>query len=425
MSLGRVAMVSPFPPKQTGIADHSAALALALCKRMDLTLFDFGEDATISADLRVRGMSSVGALVKALSGFDCVIYHLGNQPHFHRDVALAMMEHPGLAVLHDTVLYYLAAGMGDGGLAKALAVEMGLSGVRTAKLVHEASPGRNPLRYQESSNYPCLRWIASSVRAAIVHNHFSATRLRQAGFEGPLDVIPLLAKSPDSLIIDGQRTKLRAEIGIPEKALVIGSFGFVAATKRLDKLFEALSPIRSTFEFRILIVGTGTDISEDVRRFGLGDRTIRLGYVPDAQFSEYLQLTDILVNLRYPSMGESSSPLSKGLAVGLPAIVTDHGSFAELPNDVVIKIPYGDEEVTVLRAALQGLMRSPELRATYRARALAFAGRELSPTAVAEYYQASLLKYLSTYGSGKRAEWSATQSKGHARAGTATNSVVP
>jgi glycosyltransferase involved in cell wall biosynthesis len=395
MSLGRVAMVSPFPPKQTGIADHSAALALALCQRMDLTLFDFGKDAAISADLRVRGMSSVGALVKALSGYDRVIYHLGNQPDFHRDVALALIEHPGLVVLHDTVLYYLAAGMGDGGLEKALAVEMGLSGVRTAKLVREASPGKNALRYQDSSNYPCLRWIASWLPAAVVHNHFSAARLRQAGFDGPLDVIPLLANPPDRVITDAQRTSLRAELGVPEKALIIGSFGFVAATKRLHKLFEALSPIRNRLEFRILVVGTGTDLSEDLARFGLADRTIRLGYVPDAQFSEYLQLTDILVNLRYPSMGESSSPLSKGLAVGLPAIVTDYGSFAELPNDVAIKIPYGDGEVEVLRAALQQLMRSPELRATYRDRASAFAARELSPTAVAEYYQASLLKYRS------------------------------
>ena len=61
---------------------------------------------------------------------------------------------------------------------------------------------------------------------------------------------------------------------------------------------------------------------------------------------------DVLVNLRYPTMGETSGSVIRALSLGKPLVVSDVGWFSELPDDAVLKVPVDDTEVDVLAAAL-------------------------------------------------------------------------
>ena len=58
--------------------------------------------------------------------------------------------------------------------------------------------------------------------------------------------------------------------------------------------------------------------------------------------------TDLAVNLRYPSAGETSGTLIRAFESGKPVAVSDYAQFAEFPDDCVVKIPFGDAEVTTL-----------------------------------------------------------------------------
>jgi glycosyltransferase involved in cell wall biosynthesis len=62
---------------------------------------------------------------------------------------------------------------------------------------------------------------------------------------------------------------------------------------------------------------------------------------------------DVLVNLRYPTMGETSGSVIRGLSLGKPLVVSDVGWFSELPDDVALKVPVDEVEVDVLAAALR------------------------------------------------------------------------
>jgi hypothetical protein len=57
---------------------------------------------------------------------------------------------------------------------------------------------------------------------------------------------------------------------------------------------------------------------------------------------------DRLVNLRYPSAGETSGTLIRAFEAGKPVAVSDYAQFAELPDDCVVKIPFGDGEMETL-----------------------------------------------------------------------------
>ena len=65
------------------------------------------------------------------------------------------------------------------------------------------------------------------------------------------------------------------------------------------------------------------------------------GYVDDAEFDDYYAAADRLVNLRYPSAGETSGTLIRAFEAGKPVAVSDYAQFAELPDDVVTKIAFG------------------------------------------------------------------------------------
>ena len=50
---------------------------------------------------------------------------------------------------------------------------------------------------------------------------------------------------------------------------------------------------------------------------------------------------DIVLNLRYPTVGESSGSLLRALGLGKAVLVSEVGSFAEFSGDVCLKVPVG------------------------------------------------------------------------------------
>ena len=85
---------------------------------------------------------------------------------------------------------------------------------------------------------------------------------------------------------------------------------------------------------------------------------------------------DVHVNLRSPTMGETSGTAIRALALGKPLVVSDVGWFAELPDDVALKVPVDEHEVETLVAALELLASRPDVRAAMGAAALELARRE-------------------------------------------------
>src|SRR5207237_8902790 len=62
---------------------------------------------------------------------------------------------------------------------------------------------------------------------------------------------------------------------------------------------------------------------------------------------------EVCVSLRSPNMGETSGSVIRALTLGKPLVVSDVGWFAELPDEVAVKVPAGEGETNALRAALE------------------------------------------------------------------------
>ena len=171
--------------------------------------------------------------------------------------------------------------------------------------------------------------------------------MRAAGYGGPIWRIPH-PSWPDETVEPARLS------GDP----LVGCFGHLNINKRIPALLEAFAALRERRPgARLLLVGEATErfeLDRRLERLGLGgDELIREQWVSEQRFRSLMAACDVLVNLRSPTMGETSGSVIRGLALGKPMLVSDVGWFAELPDDVALKIPVDDYEVPTIAGALE------------------------------------------------------------------------
>jgi glycosyltransferase involved in cell wall biosynthesis len=329
----RVAMLTPLPPARTGVAHYASMLIPALRAA--------GIEVEAIGGPRPEGGGEVPDDVLR-------IYHLGNNPH-HEWIYREAMATPGVIVLHDLVLHHLIVEMtlarGDAGAyAAALAASHGAAGEAWAW-------GRAAGLHSEMGNFllPASVEVAQRSRAVIVHNRYAAERLRSFGVTTPIHVVPHPFEPQPSGAGD-----VRARHGLTPAHRVIGLFGFLTSAKRAEVVLAAFGRARARdANLRLLVVG---EPAPDVDVAALAaDGVIFTGYVDDRQFAAAFRAVDRLVNLRYPSAGETSGTLIRAFEAGKPVAVSDYAQFAELPDDCVVKIAFGEEVETLADFFLRDL----------------------------------------------------------------------
>ncbi len=358
----KVAYFSPFPPKQTGIATYSDHLVAEVRKIIEVDCYDFDNAAATNAadgfaDFAVHGR------IRDLTQYDNVVYHLGNNPGFHLDIYRTFRAFPGIVVLHDVVLYFLFAGLGASGLIKHFLLNYGIDRIGEIDAIVRDSIDGNILRYQRPELHPLTKSVTRYARRIIVHNRAAQQMLLASGYAGPVHILPLIsypiACRPEDAELEQQ---WRRRLSLQDGELIIGCFGFLGRTKRLEQICQALSRIGDGLHYRFLIVGEGDDPAAIIASHGLEKRTIHTRFVSDEDFVALLGMTDILLNLRFPSMGESSATLTQAMSLGKACIISDDAAFATIPADCAIKIRPDQDEVANLANAILALGRDPAKR---------------------------------------------------------------
>jgi glycosyltransferase involved in cell wall biosynthesis len=336
----RIAYFSPMPPESSGIADYSALLLPALRRHVDLTVVKRGAK-------------------RPPRGVDVAVYHIGNNPDAHGWILDALRRAPGIVVLHDFVLHHLVAGVTIGrrdghGYLDAMEREHGVVG---RLLGHGVLDKRIPPLWEaRPEDFPLAGEVLALATGVVVHSRYVEGHVRNAGYEGPVAVVPHPAW-PDPHVGP-------AEIaGEP----LIGAFGNVNQSKRVPQLLEAFARLRSTHPgARLLLVGAtspGFDLERRLQRLGLDDAGIvREGHVDERRLWALMSACDIHVSLRSPTMGETSGTAIRALVLGKPLVVSKVGWFAELPGTVALRVTVGEGESTELEAALRLLAERADVR---------------------------------------------------------------
>ncbi len=83
-----------------------------------------------------------------------------------------------------------------------------------------------------------------------------------------------------------------------------------------------------------------------------------------------------MLNLRYPTVGESSGTLLRSLGLGKAVMVSEIGSFQEFPDDVCLKVPVGAGEEDLIFEYLNLLVSRPEVARALGERAQGYVATE-------------------------------------------------
>lgn len=383
----KIAYFSPLLPHQTGIAAYSEHLLPYLREEAEVSLYSAEYPSALCRERRVIDVRRRPEAVLGLGAYDAVVYQLGNNPFFHLDLYRALLRHRGVAVLHDAVLYFLSAGQGVGGLWKDLALEHGAQARPLLRELIASCPDGDLLRYPHPRRYPLLRRPVEAASQVIVHNRQAAEVVSRLVPNKPVHVVPLpVYPEIETPELPEKARVVREKLGLRRNQLLFSSLGFVGPTKRLPSVLRALAALPPSVDFHFVIVGEGAEgLLAEARALGLGSKVTATGFVSEAEFPAYLVASDVVINLRHPSMGEASATVAQALFLRRPCIVTDDGWFSELPDDVVVKVGM-QQEIRELTDALVALAGDASRRRALGERARSWSEGTAHPRIVARRY---------------------------------------
>lgn len=375
---------TPLPPARNGIADYAYILLGELANLRPCVVYCDDVLASAPAGVEVRDEAQA---FRYLDRDTPVLHQLGNNGG-HVFVLEALRRHRGLVSLHDLSLLYLYE-------LSTPRLEPLLAGMQSQDWALGTVFGRQwkDHRLKTAANYVLFDMVGEVLALAdgvIVHSQFGLNKLRAiygAKAMSRTTVIPHFAprlKVTSSL-------EARKQLGLSADELIVLTSGFATRAKRFDWLIEALDTLLGRgIALRWIHAGeerpTEFHLQQAIdRRPRLRDATTITGYVTEDDLDAYIAAADLVVNLRFPSVGESSGTLARALSAGRCCIVNDTAAYAEIPREAVVHIPILDTVPALVRA-LEALLGDRDLRAMFGERARAYALSVLALDGVAKQY---------------------------------------
>ena len=391
----KIVLLTPLPPAATGIADYSALLVRELSLRAPEMAIETLSTREQAESFRPPREPHV------------LLYQVGNSPH-HDFLYSSIFQNPGVLVLHDLVLHHarLFSHL-ESPEVRAYREDIGDSSKREkAKIrleqyrseAREAYPavgddlaeialgiGGGRLLYA----YPLYEHLVRRSRLTLVHSETARDEVLSscpgADVKRVRMGVPLPALVP--------RDEARRRLGLPLDELILASFGLVTPEKRISTSIRALARLKAAgVRATYFLVGSPVahyDPLREARELGVAGNLRLVGRVPEEEFRLYAFASDLCLNLRYPSAGETSATLLGLLACGRPVVVTDQIDVRDLPDGVVARSPLeGDEDG--LYCDLMDLIRVERRRRELGEAARRYAKSEASPEIMAKDYLAVL-----------------------------------
>lgn len=392
--LPRLAFVSPLPPAESGIADYSRELLRALSKHYRIDVIVEQSEISDGWILSNCGVHSPDWLVANADKYQRVLYHFGNS-HFHQHMFGLLDKVPGVVVLHDFFLSGIIAHLDATGVTQdGWLREIYYSHGYTALKRRYGTVDRQEIVWA----YPCSGTVVKNSMGVIAHSEISLKMAQEWYGEAGSNfaLIPLLREMREA----PAKLSVRQELGLKDTDFVVCSFGMISATKhsaRLAKVWQKTHLARDPDCCLIFVGGDGGGAAELEKVIADTSRTfpanIKItGRVDTEVFQNYLSATDMAVQLRTLSRGETSAAVLDCMSHGKATIVNANGSMAYLDENAVLRLPdeFTDEQ---LAEALERLRMDYDLR-----QCLGKAGRDVirkehDPARCAEQYRDAIERF--------------------------------
>lgn len=312
--------VSPLRPAATDIAEYTVRVQQALAGRYDLNAID--NDTAGDRSTYVFKHEP--------------FFNIGNDRRFHSHTLATCRAVSGILIAHDYRIQDLVVGEmqahpgWEGRYSELMARHYGAAGQAAAQgFLH----GLLPLAGL-SAEFPGIEIAAEKASCIITHNPALADELaRRTGLYCATLPLPFpvngLAISPPAA--SDQSSDQRKKLSL----LVFGYLGHNRGLEQLCELVASMPDVELNLAGQI---GPETLRAKIDGMKAAGCRIIDHGFVSEPALDRLIRTAELVVNLRYPSMGEVSGSQLRIFANQGASVVCNTGWYASLPGDTVLKV---------------------------------------------------------------------------------------
>lgn len=386
----KIAFASPFRPQASGVSDYSEELLPYLARDLEITLVTDNVTPTNPA-LAAFPKMDVRELEPRANAFDAIVYHLGNSPLYANFYNIALRV-PGVIVLHDVVLHHLRAWQ---------TIERGnpagyVDALRAAYGEQVAERAAANLLAIDRFEYPLSEEPIRRARGVIVHSAYAARFAGSVAPQIPVAQVPMGIPPVPPIAPNAARGALN----LGQDDFIVSAFGQIDPHKRIGIALEVFARFLGKHpNARLLLVGSVSpnyDVAALIQSWGIEHAVRCAGFVSMDDYQNYVAASDVCLNLRYPSAGETSASLLRLLAAGKATLVTRTAAYAELPDSVCVKIEPDAYEKNLLLEYLDYFAAHPQARDVLGANARAYVQQHHTLERAAEGY----IKFLKRWETG-------------------------
>lgn len=330
----------PLPPARTDIAGFSDRILSHFPQSFEIERLD--DDCWIG-ELEAR------PLALKLNSADFCVYNIGNNPIFHSRTLEIASVHPGIVILHDRSLQDLwfarcSPDQGSSGgdkYRRLMGRWYGQEGREAADAVRRGERSLSDVAPQ----FPLFEPAIENALGVVVHNPTVADEIT-CKFPG-MPVLALPLPYPTSIT---QTSIIAAPLTTDNRVRLL-IFGHIGANRRLVEIVRAWAGTEQPDRFELHIcgqVGASGDWRSTAEAAGLEHLITEHGFLSDEDLDQLIRSAHLVLNLRFPTMGEASGSQLRSWANGAVTAVSDVGWYALLPDDSVIKIQPDSEHVELI-----------------------------------------------------------------------------
>lgn len=369
----RIALWTPLPPTKSGIADYVAELLPYLKNKFELEIFvdtDYEVEATLQEQYQIFQYRMYEQR-QSEHEFDLNIYQMGNNV-FHLYIYEQALRVPGLVVFHDfsmsSVLYHYYAGVFQDIelFKKEFTYSEGIDALSKFQSFYDVGDQQGLMELFGSQRM--LRRLVERNLAFVTHLPYTTEILKSDYQVQHATSMFLGSPDPYDELTTTDTAILRKKLDIAPNDIIIGVFGHIQRTKQISVTLKALARLKASYpNLKLILVGEvnpaqgyNVYLQNLIDQLGLKDILTITGFVSKTELLEYMLVADVHVSLRYPSFGQMSATLSRGIASGKPLIITDLPEWRFFPEDFCWRVSPEDTEGEQLEKYLEELLDNPE-----------------------------------------------------------------
>jgi glycosyltransferase involved in cell wall biosynthesis len=336
MSLPRIAVLSPYPPDRSGVADYTATSLEKIAERAIVDVYT--NCPAPRTDPWIRSFAPISRAPYYNGEYDLILPVVGNS-HFHTEILELHKQFGGPCLIHDNRLAELYAFWHGPEKLQKMVKSLLNRDIEVAECQRWLDePWRSPS--------PFFDEVLERANPVIFHSRGIQRRVRKL-YQRESAYLPFCCYRTfsENELTDSARFAARKKLGLPQNRLIVSTFGIVDRVKGPAECIWAIEMLRSWgIEADLHFVGSANSLYPTLRNqaetLGL-ERQIHFheDWISDEDYRQYVIASDIGIQLRTHGFGGLSGAMLDCIGSGMPTVSNENLAESLDSPDYVLRVP--------------------------------------------------------------------------------------